>query len=414
MRRTRYRVITTPPSPPVRALVVQSFDLPLGGPAPATIEGTLDDERFAIHLKGDASLERLQQFARAVGVGAPRIALSGPASVDLVIGGLWSTFTSPQVTGSLQLKNARAGVPGLALPVEFAAAKVDLDNDRFTLHSTSASLGKILLSGLASFPRFCDGDSPCNSTFDLALDDFNPERWNDLLNPHLKKKPWYRPFGNSAGQNVIANLAASGHISARRLTLGTVSGSAFDTAFTIANGILELKDTRADLLGGAVSGAWKIDFRGAEPKYASAGTVTRFQAEKLAPLLKASLGSGSLGMGYNLRMAGLESDALAHSATAEITFVWTGGALRISPDGKPLRVITGEGKATLDQAGWTISASKWTTPTGVFQLSGTASRDSALALEFTQQDGAVSKVSGTLLKPQTNTPAPPPTQARRQ
>jgi hypothetical protein len=414
LRRTRYRVIAAPPSPPVRALVVQSFNLPLGATAPATIEGTLDDERFALHLKGDATLERLLQFARAVGVGAPRIALTGPASVDLVIGGLWSAFTSPQVTGSLQLKNARAEVPGLALPVEISAARVDLDSDRFTLRSSSANVGKISLSGLASFPRSCDGDSPCAASFDLALDDFNPERWNELLNPHLKKKPWYRPFGNAGeGHNVIANLAATGHISARRLTLDAVSGSAFETTFTIANGVLELKDTHADLLGGTVSGAWKIDFTGSEPKYESAGAITRLQAEKLAPLLKASLGTGSLGMGYNLKMAGWDAAALAHSASAETNFIWTGGALHISPDGRPLRIVTGEGKATLNKTGWTISASKWNTPAGIYQLSGTASRDSALALEFTQQDGAVSKVSGTLLKPQTSAPAPPPTQAHR-
>jgi hypothetical protein len=393
---------------------VQSFDLPLGASAPAIVDGTLDDKRFALHIKGDATLERLQQFARAVGVGAPKIALAGPASINLVIGAPWNAFTTPQVDGTIQLKNARAEVPGLALPVEISTARVELDQDRFTLRNASATVGKVSLSGLASFPRSCDGESPCESGFDLTTDDLNPERWNELLNPRLKKKPWYRLLGVAeSGHNVISNLHASGHIAARRLTLGPVAGSGFDTAFTIANGVLVLTETRAKLLGGDIACGWKIDFTGSEPTYESTGTATHIQAEKLATLLKASLGNGALGLQYRLQMAGWDAAALARSSTAETDFTWTGGTLRISPDGRPLRVFTGQGKAALDKNGWTISASKWSTPTGIYQLRGTASRDSALALEFTEQGGAVSKVTGTLLKPQFGSLAPPPTQARR-
>lgn len=401
-------------SPPTRSLVLQALDLPLGASTPTMVDGILDGERFALHLKGDATLERLQQFARTVGVGVPKIALAGPASVDLVIGGFWNTFTSPQVNGTIQLKNAQAQVPGLALPVDISSARVDLNRDRLTLHSTSTSIGKVSLSGVASFPRSCDIESPCESNFDLTTDDLNPERWNEMLNPRLRKRPWYRLFGvTEAEHNVISNLHASGRITARRLTLGPVAGSNFQTAFSIADGVLLLTGTRADLLGGNLSGEWKIDFTGSQPKYESTGVATRIQTEKLTALLKASLGSGAISLQYKMQMAGWDAAALAQSATADTKFTWSGGALRISPDGKPLRVITGEGKATLDKTGWTISASKWNTPAGIFRLSGTASRDSALALEFTQKDGAVSKVTGTLQKPQSGSPAPPPMQASR-
>jgi hypothetical protein len=111
-------------------------------------------------------------------------------------------------------------------------------------------------------------------------------------------------------------------------------------------------------------------------------------------------------------MSGWDAAALSASAAAETDFTWRGGELRISPDPKPLRVLTGEGKASLGKDGWTISACKWNTPAGVYQLSGAASRDSLLALEFTQENGAVWKVSGTLLKPQLSAPAPQLTQTR--
>jgi hypothetical protein len=113
-------------------------------------------------------------------------------------------------------------------------------------------------------------------------------------------------------------------------------------------------------------------------------------------------------------MSGTDAPALAKSAAAETEFTWRGGALRISPDAKaPLRVLNGEGKASLDQEGWTISAGKWKTLSGIYQMSGTASRDSALDLEFTQENGAVWRVTGTMLKPQQSKPEPQPIQARR-
>jgi hypothetical protein len=401
--------------PHLRALVLRSFDLPLGAANPVTAEGTIDDQLFALHLKGDATLERLQQFARTVGIGAPKIACEGPAAIDLVISGNWRAFSPPQVTGSAQLKDASAKVPGLALPLQIASARVELDRDRFSLRNASATVGKVSLAGSATFPRFCDGESPCESTFELTTDELNPERWNEVLNPRLTKKPWYRLFGVAEAEpNVIANLHASGHLSARRLTLETTTASSFETAFSIKNGLLELKDARAEIFGGSISGHWQIDFTGAQPQYESTGTANQIQAEKLTPLLKASLGSGTLGVEYKLKMAGWDAAALASSSEAETAFTWHGGALRLSPDTRtPLRVHAGHGTAALGKDGWTISASQWITPTGIYQLSGTVSRDSDLALEFAQGSNALWKVSGTLAKPQLAAPAPKLVQARR-
>ena len=415
-RAARHGRYVLPTLPPVRALVVQSFDLPLGAASPAIVDGQLDDEGFAVHLKGDGRLERLQQFSQTAGIGAPRIALSGLAAMDLMIGAKWSDFASPGVNGTLQVKSVRAEIPGLAAPLEIAAARVELDQHRFTLHRATATAGTVTVSGSASFPRSCNADSPCESTLDLATDELNLERWNELLNPHLKKKKsWYTRFGEESGtKNVMANLHATGHFTARRFTLETSTGSALQTDFSIANGVLQLKNTRAELFGGNLSSDWTLDFTGAEPKIESSGSATRVQSEKLASLLKGSLGSGALELKYKLTMTGTGAEALGHSAQAETDFTWNGGALKISPDGKAsMRVISGDGHAKLDQAGWTILASKWTTPGGIYQLTGTASRDSAIALVFTEPGGAVWKVGGTLLKPTATASTPEPTQARR-
>jgi hypothetical protein len=406
----------TPAAAPLRALVVESFNLPMGAAGPLAVDGLVDDEHFSLHFKGDTHLERLQQFARAVGVGVPKIALAGPTAIDLTVGANWIDFADPEVTGTAQLKGVRAEVPGLSVPLEIASARLELDRNRLTLRSATASAGKITLAGNASFPRSCTADSPCDSTFDLTTDDFNPERWNEVLNPRLKKQPWYRLLGVPGDtNNVIANLHATGHFAARHFTLGASTGTSLETGFSMADGILRLKDTRAELFGGTVNGEWKIDFTGSEPKYEAHGTASRLQAEKLAPLVKANLGSGTIALNYKMEMAGWDATALTRSTLAQADFTWSGGALRISPDAKaPLRVMTGTGKATLDKSGWTVFDSKWKTPGGIYQLSGTASRDAVLALEFTHEDGAIWKVTGTPLKPQlSSSPAPTPTQASR-
>jgi hypothetical protein len=303
-------------------------------------------------------------------------------------------------------------VPGLALPVQFATAHVDLDGDHISLRNASVMLGELSLGGSATFPRSCTADAPCNASFDLTSDDFDLARWNEVLNPHRQKMPWYLFGGGESRGTVFANLHATGHIAAQRLTLDPLTGAAFESDFSYANGALTLRDTRANLLGGTVTGDWKVDFTTGQPKIESTGAAERIQAEKLSPLLKASIGNGTLGLRYALQASGWDGASLTHSAVGETLFTWTGGALRVSPDTRTsLRVLRGTGKAVLDKKGWTISDSEWKTPSGTYQLSGTVSRDSALNLEFTQQD-AVWKVGGTLAKPQPAAPATT-TQARR-
>jgi hypothetical protein len=403
------------PTVPVRALVLQPVELPLGAAAPATVQGLFDDKGFGLHLKGEATLERLQQFARALGIGAPKIAVSGPATLDLTLGGPWSEqLVAPEVGGSAQLHSARVEVPGLLLPVEIASARVDFDGRRFTLRNASASVGKVALTGQASFPRACTPDAPCEATLELATDELNPERWNEVLNPKLKKQPWYGLFGSGDQLNLMANLHASGRLTARRVALDTLTTGPAESDFTIASGVLELTGLRAALLGGTLSGGGKLDFSADPPRYELTGEAKDLSLEKLAAATRVALGNGNLSASYKLTLSGWDEAALLHNSAAEGDFTWTGGALRFSPEGHgPMRVLNAAGHLTLGPEGWSISASHWKSPAAVYQLSGSIQRNSELALEFKQQNGDVWKLAGPLAKPVLGSPVPQPTQARR-
>lgn len=419
-------------------LVLQSFELPLGAAAGVSVEGELEGAHYRLHMKGDTRLERLQELARATGIGAPRIAVTGAANVDLTLNGTWLEFSGPAVTGSAMLKNARAEVTGLSQPVEIATARAEFDGQRFTLRNAAANIGKVALTGSASFPRSCGAGSPCQATFELATEDFNPGRWDELLNPQQKKTPWYRLPGTGGGApTVMTNLDAWGHLTARHITLATtpetnaetpeganakgtaaaasgtassgnaaqnvVTGSALDAQFTVLHGVVELHNLHAELMGGAVSGEVKMDFTGEKPKYEASGAAVKIQAEKLAAVLKGNLGSGVVSGKYKFTMSGSTAAELFAGAEAETEFTWTGGALRVSPDGRPLRVTTGAGEAELGKDGWTLRKSHWKTPLGVYELRGGISRDSVLTLVFTEERGKSWRLAGTLLKPETLT-----------
>jgi len=425
------------PAKDAHALMLQSLELPLGGATPVNVEGELDGRQYHLRLKGDARLERLQELARATGIGAPRIAVSGAANVDLTFNGTWLELAGPEVSGNAQLKNARAEVPGLSQPVEISAARVEFNGERFILRNATASIGKVTLAGGASFPRACRANVPCAVTFELATEEFNPERWNDLLNPRRKKTPWYRLLGTGGeAASVMTNLEARGHLTARRVVLdmrddtradatpesttsnkpsgtatpaatlsGTatqsvINGTGLDSQFTVLHGVVELHNAHAELMGGAVSGEVKLDFTGEKPKYEGSGTVSKVPSEKLAALLNGSLGSGMVSGKYKFTMSGWTATELNAGAEAETEFTWTGGALKISPDGRPLRVVTGTGEADLGRDGWTIRSSRWKTPAGTYELRGGISRDSVLTLVFSQESGNSWRLAGTLQKPE--------------
>ena len=406
-RRRGHAAVATAPAP--RALLVHAFDVPLGAASATQIEGQLDDERFDFHLKGDARLERLQQFARAAGIAAPRLVLNGPAALDLHVAANWKEFDNPAVTGAAQLKTARVEVPGLGAPVEIAAAHVDFDNFRMAVRNASAAIGKLSLTGSANFPRECTGDGGCESTFDLASDELNPERWSELLNPAQKKKAWLSLLSAAgSAQNVMANLRAHGHYTARRLVLDGSTGTAFETDFNVADGVLKLTSSKAELFGGTVNGEWTLDYTGAQPKFSGEGTASHLQSDKLATLVKGSLGSGAVDLQYKFTMSGSDAATLLRSAEGESSFTWTGGSLKVAPDGKaPMHVVNGQGRIQLNHDGWSFPQSEWKTPSGVVQLTGTVSRDSALQLVFTEAGGAEWHIGGTLQKPALSAPATP-------
>ena len=85
-------------------LMIGPFRIALGGPAPAVASATFNRTNYHFDIKGDVDLRQFESFLAALGLPKPETepVTAGKANVDLVYGGAWNGFTSPEVAGTVR------------------------------------------------------------------------------------------------------------------------------------------------------------------------------------------------------------------------------------------------------------------------------------------------------------------------
>lgn len=379
------------------------FSVPMGGAAPLSAGGWISRDAYNLSLQGDAELERLTQVARALGIGVPHFRATGPTRVAITIAGLWKGFAQPNATGTLDLRDARAELPGIAQPVRILSARANLAAAEIHMQNAALVIGDVALSGNATFPRSCREDLPCASKWTLQFDEIDPAKFNALLNPRLKKRPWYRFFGGGdREESVLARIEAIGTVTAKRLLLRTTAATRVSSDFSLRRGRLELTNLRADLMGGSHTGAWAADFTGDQPAYAGVGRVSRVNVAQLAVITKDPWATGTLAGSYKIKMTGWDTAQLVASASAEAQAELRDGALRhlaLDKRGTPLRFTGFTLTLTYSDGRIHIPESKLLTQNGIYQVSGTATLNRDLELQMSSAGGNAYKVTGTLEKP---------------
>jgi hypothetical protein len=340
------------------------------------------------------------QIARAVGVGAPKVALIGKATVDMQLRGAWMNSDS-MLAGTMQWRDASAEIPGVASPVELSQAHVALDANRMNLQGLIGAVGKTRFTGTATLPRSCAPEAPCDSVLNLQFDEIDPELWNVALNPRVRSR-WYKLFGASEEHNVVATLKASGHISARHVQLGFTPATNFESDFTLRDGQAELKNTRMALLGGEVEGDWAMHFKDGGPEYAGKGQLARVNIAQLSAATKTNLGTGLLNGRWEAQLSGWNVEDFLKSAEGKAELNWSNGTLRsFAFDGHaPMKVNNFSATFTLAKGKLSIEDGKLQSGAGVYKVSGTATPGRDLDLQFLAPEGTSYRVNGNLQKPQ--------------
>lgn len=384
-------------------LEILPFPVAMGSPVPAVASGSFRSDGYSMTLQGDGEVSRIMQLARALGIGVPKFQLKGAAKLNAGIGGPWKGFTQAAATGTMQVKNVTAEIPGVNAPLKIASADVMLSENTVTLRKLIASADPLKLTGTAIFPRHCEEDQACASQVDVQFDDLDLGHLNALLNPSLKRRPWYKLFGSNEERSLLATWQAKGKISARRLTLKSLAATRVDVDFTLNQGKLELKNLESELLGGGYAGAWSVDFTAQKPVFESSGTFSKTAVAQIAALTKDAWGTGQLSGSYKVKFEGIDPAQLAKSIEGDCDFSWRDGLLRhLMLDGKagPVKFPLWSGHCRLTPQGLIVSESKLQAAGSIYGVSGTIKPSRDMRLEFVRGDGTAYQVTGTLDKPQ--------------
>ncbi len=409
------------PHPPVTTaggfqLVVKPFAIPLGATSPATGTGEFDKDRYSLELSGGAELGRLLNVAQALGVGTPGVGLAGQAQVNVSVAGPWMGFAAPVPSGKMQLHAATVELQGVSEPLHVDSASVLLGNELVKIASFSAAFsGGTELSGSASFPVHCTAPENCVLNFDIRAENASLARLNQLLNPAMAHRPWYRLLAiGKRNEDALMKLRASGHFSASRLDLGSLVASKVDGTLELSSGKLRIDEVQADLLDGHQDGSWLADFTVSPPRFMGNGIISKLSMSQLAALMHDNWASGTVNAEYSMTLSGLNPAALYKSATGTAEFTWSGGSLRhVSLDnrGTPIAFSKFSGKVALQDGTFTLADCKLQSNGGSYIVKGTASSDRNLALKLERSGGQSYVISGTLDKPHVETVTTPAAEA---
>lgn len=386
---------------PGQFLTVAPFAIGLGAKTPAMIDAKVGTQSFAMDVNGPADLEHAIGLARSLGILVPKVRLRGDVVLNLGVFGPWHGLREPLVNGTAKVTNGHAEVPGIARDILIAQSDVALAGNEFQLRSMQAQVGSMKFTGTATVPRHCEADLPCGPGLDLQFDDLDIGELNALLNPNLKKQPWYKLFGSSQEESLLTKIYAVGRVTAKRIVLDKLVGTKFYGDFRLNNGDLLVSNLRAAVLGGTHEGQWRADFKGSSPVYTGSGTVTRLNAALLASLGKAAIGTGTISGRYDWKMSGWNAADFAKSAEGSGTFDWSNATIRaFALNGRgPAKVNDFSGKLNFKDGVLSFDESRMATTNGIYFVTGTAETDK-LAVELTSDSAAGYKVTGSLKAPE--------------
>ena len=394
------RKVDTPASG--SALEIGPFAVALGGSSVMKVNGWTDATNYNFLVQGESQVQRLLSAAQTLGLQAPRLNTDGTARLRLQIGGAWSDFAAPQITGSAQLHSIRGNFLGTG-PFDIASANLLLANGRAELTNISASAAGTRWMGSISFPQPCSG-AGCTVELKLTADSLYVDRFRNWLNPKPRPRPWYRVLspGQTQGPAVLKTINASGTISAARVVFRGLVADNVTAQLEMKQGQVELRNLRGGLLGGRHVGNWEADLQATPPTYNGDGQLEAISLSDLAQAMHSDWITGTGNGSYRFAASGSNAKQALKSASATLKFDVFNGLLprlALASPGQPLRIRRFGGQLRLRDGEFEIHDSRLETATHIYQVSGTATMERKLDVELVSSGSHIFNISGTLTEP---------------
>jgi hypothetical protein len=395
---------------------VGPLNLPVGRPGATTAHGWLSAKGYGLAIQGDAQVNKLLQLARTVGLRTPQVAADGGVKLDLQVAGVWSGFHPPVVTGKALLHSVRGEVRGLGAPVEISSATIVLTPNNTNILFLTASLGSTAWKGAVALPRPCSLPDACPVHFDLRTDQLSTDELSRILHPSPGKRPWYKFLSPSppAGVPFLRSLQASGKIAVTRADIHGLAATHVYGNVEISQGKLRISELRGDILGGRHDGEFRATFTGKIPEYNGSGTLDRVALLQVGQWMGDPWISGTADLKFQASASGWSVQDLLSSATANLETDARDGVLThiTLPNNPPrLRMRSLTTQLVLNQGLFEIREGKLETPTGIYQVSGTASLGRVLDIKLIREGGHSFNISGTLTQPRVTAAVAADTQA---
>ena len=375
-------------------------NLSMGKTAQVRALATISTTGYTATVKGAGEVQRLLQAARTIGIQAMPLTADGEADLDLTVAKSWHG-EPPLVLGTSQLQSVKAQIHGLNAPLEITSAHLVLSPDSIRVQNLAASAGGgAAWKGSLLIPRPCVTD--CAFEFDLHAPNVSAAMLNGLLNPALAKTPWYRilPF-NSAQPNYLLRARARGNLTIDNLLLGKTTCSNFSVDLKLNAGELALSNMRAELLGGAASGDWKMNFSRSVPSISGSGSFEEVALDQVAKLTHDGWVHGMGSVKYTFSASGKNWPDILNSADMKAQFKLSDTTfphLVLVGASQPLRAAAFAGEITFHDGEFSFHDAKLKAASGAYKVSGAAGLNGTLALKFANEAGTGFNVTGTLAK----------------
>jgi hypothetical protein len=404
-----------------------------GKAAPATANGWVSRDGYAIAFSGEAEVARVLRTAHLFGVPALTVAAEGTANLDLQIAGNWAAWSAnspasylqPRVTGTAKLRNVHVTIHGTNQAIEISAADMQFSPDDVKVSRLALNAAHATWAGSLEMPRGCGTPSACLIHFNLSTNETGLSDLRQWAQPSQGERPWYSMLAATAksSPSFLGSIRAVGKLSANRLLVQHLVATQVSANVSLDAGKLKVSDLRADFLGGTQRGEWQADFTRKPPVYSGSGILTQVSMDGIADAMKDTWISGVADGKYQLTASGLSSEDFWRSADAVVQFEIRDGVLphlSLANDDDPLKINRFAGRAHLQEGTIEIKDGDLDSPSGVFQVSGTASLSRELDFKLKPTAGGNSPASGqrgytitgTLAQPQAVAASGPETQAR--
>ncbi|HSS99212.1 MAG TPA: AsmA-like C-terminal region-containing protein, partial [Terriglobales bacterium] len=390
------------------------FHLALGNSSPANIRGSISTMGYSLQIQGDSHVKNLLQAARLTGLSYARPVADGAAKIDLQIAGNWNGFHRADITGKIQLANVHAEMVGVNAPLDIASASVTFRPDDAVAQNVTATLGQSTWHGSLNIPRHCEQLSACPIQFEFQTKELSGTQVAGLFISEARK-PWYRFLSTpEASSSFLANLNASGTLSAAKLSIRQVNATQISAKVLWKNRRLQLTELRGNVLNGNHTGEWSADFSADSPQYTGYGSLQHAALGQLAQAMHDGWVTGTASASYQISASGANAADFLSSLRGSLDVEALETSLPhivLATNASPIFAKRFTGKILFRGNRLDIQEGKLETGGSIYQISGTALKGRGLNLRMLRDDVHGYTITGPLATPRVITIGAPETQA---